>query len=89
MGARWNTGRLLRIFAAPLLLGGVLTGLGSTVASATTCQAWTGGQPANPGDAGSGDSLSGVAMLSACNVWVAGATGDRHTLIEHWAGGST
>ena len=67
----------------------MLTGLGSTVAGATTCQAWTGGQPANPGDAGSGDSLSGVAMLSACNVWVAGATGDRHTLIEHWAGGST
>jgi hypothetical protein len=30
--------------AAPLLLAGVLTGLGSTAASALTCQAWTGGQ---------------------------------------------
>jgi hypothetical protein len=92
MGARWNTGRLLRIFAAPLLLGGVLTGLGSTAATAATapaCQAWTGGQPLNPNDTGSGDSLGGVAMLSACNVWVAGVTGDRHTLIEHWTGGST
>ena len=47
MGARWHTGRLLRVFAAPLLLGGVLTGLGSTAASALTCQGWTGGQPAN------------------------------------------
>jgi hypothetical protein len=89
MGARGNTGRLLRVFAVPLLLGGVLTGLGSTAASAVTCQAWTGGQPANPGDTGSGDSLSGVDVLSACNVWVAGVTGDRHTLIEHWTGGST
>src|SRR6478609_7057872 len=84
MGAHRKTGRLLRVFAVPLLLGGVLTGLGSTAASAVTCQAWTGGQPANPGDTGSGDSLSGVDVLSACNVWVAGATGDRHTLIEPW-----
>lgn len=89
MGARWHTGRLLRIFAAPLLLGGVLTGLGSTAAHALACQAWTGGQPANPSDTDSGDSLSGVAMLSACNVWVAGGTGGRTTLIEHWTGGST
>ena len=89
MGARWNTGRLLRVFAVPLLLGGVLTGLGSTAASAATCQAWTGGQPANPSDIDSGDSLNGVDMLSACNVWVAGVEGDRHTLIEHWTGGST
>ena len=58
MGARWHTGRLLRVFAAPLLLGGVLTGLGSTAASALTCQAWTGGQPANPNDTGSGDGLA-------------------------------
>jgi hypothetical protein len=91
MGAHGKTGRLLRIFAAPLLLGGVLTGLGSTAASAATapaCQAWTGGQPLNPNDTGSGDSLSGVDMLSACNVWVAGASA-AGTLIEHWTGGST
>jgi hypothetical protein len=54
--------------AAPLLLGGVLTGLGSTAASALTCQAWTGGQPANPDDTGAGDGLNGVAMINACNV---------------------
>jgi hypothetical protein len=88
MGARWHKGRLLRVFAAPLLLGGVLTGLGSTAASAVTCQAWTGGQPLNPNDTGSGDGLNGVDQLSACNVWVAGGSGGG-TLIEHWTGGST
>ncbi|HEU5386179.1 MAG TPA: hypothetical protein VFV73_09790 [Streptosporangiaceae bacterium] len=72
----------------PLLLGGVLTGLGSTAASALTCQAWTGGQPLNPNDTGSGDGLNGVDQLSACNVWVAGGSGGG-TLIEHWTGGST
>jgi hypothetical protein len=89
MGARWHTGHLLRILAAPLLLGGVLTGLGSTAAAAATCQAWTGGQPANPNNIGSGDSLSAVAMLSACDVWTVGDRGSRTTLIEHWTGGSS
>ncbi len=89
MGPRWHNGRLLRIFAAPLLLGGVLTGLGGTAAAAATCQAWTGGQPLNPSDTGTGDTLRGVTMLSACDVWVAGGTGGRTTLIEHWTGGST
>ncbi|HEX5300592.1 MAG TPA: hypothetical protein VFW50_26725, partial [Streptosporangiaceae bacterium] len=78
----------MRVFAAPLLLGGVLTGLGSAAASAVTCQAWTGGQPLNPNDTGSGDGLNGVDQLSACNVWVAGGSGGG-TLIEHWTGGST
>ncbi len=81
MGARWHTGRLLRVFAAPLLLGGVLTGLGSTAASALTCQGWTGGQPANPNDTGSGDGLNGVDMINSCNVWVVGGTGTGTTLI--------
>jgi len=89
MGARWHTRRLLRVFAAPLLLGGVLTGLGSTAASAATCQAWTGGQPANPNDTGSGDGLNGVAMINSCDVWAVGGTGTGATLIEHWTGGST
>jgi hypothetical protein len=88
MGAHRKTGRLLRVFAVPLLLGGVLTGLGSTAASALTCQAWTGGQPLNPNDTGSGDGLTGVDQLSACNVWVAGGS-PGGTLIEHWTGGST
>lgn len=88
MGAHRKTGRLLRGFAVPLLLGGVITGLGSTAASALTCQAWTGGQPLNPDDTGSGDGLNGVDQLSACNVWVAGGSGGG-TLIEHWTGGST
>ena len=85
MRARWHTGRFLRVFAAPLLLGGVLTGLGSAAAAAATCQAWTGGQPVNPGGSGN---LSAVTMLSACNVWVAGGGGNG-TLIEHWTGGSS
>jgi len=89
MGARWHTRRLLGILAAPLLLAGVLTGLGSTAASALTCQAWTGGQPANPNDINGGDSLSAVAMLNACNVWAVGEAGNGTTLIEHWTGGST
>jgi hypothetical protein len=89
VSTRWHTGRLLRIVAAPLLLGGVLTGLGSTAASALTCQGWTGGQPANPNDTGSGDSLNGVDMINSCNVWVVGGTGTGTTLIEHWTGGST
>jgi hypothetical protein len=75
--------------AAPLLLGGVLIGLESTAASALACQAWTGGQPANPDDTGAGDGLSGVAMINACDVWAVGGTGGRTTLIEHWTGGST
>jgi len=85
MRARWHAGRCLRLLAAPLLLGGVLTGLGSTAAAAATCQAWTGGQPANPGGSGN---LSAVTMLSACDVWAAGAGGSG-TLIEHWTGGSS
>ena len=89
MSTRWHTGRLLRIVAVPLLLGGVLTGLGSTAASALTCQGWTGGQPANPNDTGGGDSLNGVDMINSCNVWVVGGTGTGTTLIEHWTGGST
>ncbi len=84
MRARWHAGRFLRVLAAPLLLGGVLTGLGSTAAAAATCQAWTGGQPANPGGTGN---LNAVTMLSACDVWVAG--GGSGTLIEHWTGGSS
>ncbi len=88
MRTRWHTGRFLRVLAPPLLLGGVLTGLGSGAATAATgpaCQAWTGGQPANPGGLGH---LSAVTMLSACNVWAAGVGGNG-TLIEHWTGGSS
>lgn len=85
MRARWHAGRFLRILVAPLLLGSVLAGLGATAAAAATCQAWTGGQPADPGGTGT---LSAVTMLSACDVWVAGQTG-RSTLIEHWTGGSS
>ncbi len=88
MRTRRHTGRFLRVLAPPLLLGGVLTGLGSGAATAATgpaCQAWTGGQPANPGGLGH---LSAVTMLSACNVWAAGVGGNG-TLIEHWTGGSS
>ena len=90
MGAHRKTGRLLRVFAVPLLLGGVLTGLGSTAASALTCQAWTGvQQPPSPGN-GNND-LSGVTVITPCNAWAVGTDingGQAQTLIEHWNGAS-
>jgi ABC-type sugar transport system substrate-binding protein len=47
-------GRVAAALAAPLMLAGVLTGLGPAAASAATCQAWTGGQqPPSPGDGNS------------------------------------
>jgi hypothetical protein len=82
-------GQAVAALAAPLMLAGVIAGLGPAAASAATCQAWTGGQqPPSPGN-GNND-LSGVAVISACNAWAVGssftnATGFS-TLIEHWDG---
>ena len=36
-------GRAAAALAAPLMLAGVVAGLGTTAASAATCQSWTGG----------------------------------------------
>ena len=51
-------------------------------AEAVACKSRVPGQPPSPGQEAD---LEGVAVLSACNVWVAGASA-RGSLIEHWNG---
>jgi hypothetical protein len=79
--------RGFRALAAVLLTAGLLAGAGSAGASAAACEGWTGVPPLNPGT--SGNDLSGVAVISACNVWTVGSFssgGQPQTLIEHWDG---
>jgi hypothetical protein len=84
-----RAGRLAGALAAPLLLAGVLGGLGAAQASAAAagCQAWTGTQPPS---LGTDDQLAGVTVLSACDAWAVGSFTDasnvQDTLIEHWDG---
>lgn len=71
------------------MLTGVFAGLGPASASTpATCHPGPVTQPVSP--ASGLNQLDGVAVLSACNVWVAGFTDDdtvgRRTLIEHWNG---
>ena len=81
---------LLRPALAALMLAGALTGPWQATASAAACQAWTFGQPSSPGTFD--NTLNGVTVLSACDVWAVGTTRDSggasQTLIEHWAGSS-
>jgi hypothetical protein len=51
-------------------------------AEAVACTSRVPGQPPSPGKEAD---LHGVAVLSACNVWVAGESA-RGPLIEHWNG---
>src|SRR5215472_18088020 len=76
--------------AIPLLLAGLVTGIGPAGASAAptaACRAWSGPPPPSPGT--DDNELNGVAVLSPCDAW---AVGDQHsggveqTLIEHWDG---
>lgn len=58
-------------------------------ASSPSCSRWTVTRPPNPSSAL--DALSGVAVLSASNIWAVGddagsMTGPFRTLIEHWTG---
>src|SRR5437763_12048710 len=93
MPGQWPIGRVLAA-AAPLLLVGVLTGLGPASASAAAVStpgcSWAGVQPPNPGFVN--NQLKGVAMVSACNIWAVGkslsAGSATQTLIEHWNGTS-
>jgi hypothetical protein len=84
-----RVGRLAGALAAPLVLAGVLGGLGVAQASAARagCQAWTGTQPPS---LGTDDLLAGVTVLSACDAWAVGSFTDasnvQDTLIEHWDG---
>jgi hypothetical protein len=68
-------------------MAGMIIGIGSAGASASSCVSWTGAQPPNPGTGN--DALDGVAVLSACNAWGVGfyASGSTlNALIEHWNG---
>jgi hypothetical protein len=79
---------------AAVLLAGTLAGAGSAgasvvqVAAAPTCPGWVAERPPDPGP--ERDSLDGVAVLSASDVWAVGeytnAAGLWKTLIEHWNG---
>jgi hypothetical protein len=51
-------------------------------AEAADCKSRVPGQPPSPGQEAD---LAGVAVLSACNVWVVGSSA-RGSLIEHWNG---
>src|SRR5258708_11751256 len=77
MPARFPGGRALRLLAASLVVTGVRAGPGSGGDSGSTCENWTGVPPPNPG---TGNSLNGVAVVSACDAWAVGS------LIEHWNG---
>src|SRR6266568_2801869 len=87
MNARCLTGRIFKALAAPLVMAGMLIGLGSGAASASACVSWTGVQPPSPGT--SGNALSSAAVLSSGNAWAVGhysnGTADQ-TLVEHWNG---
>jgi hypothetical protein len=81
--------RILWALFAPALAGALIGIPGS--AAASTCVSGTGSQPPNPGSGA--DTLSGVAVLSRCNVWAVGSynngnTYQDQTLIEHWDGSS-
>jgi hypothetical protein len=73
--------------AAVLLAASALVGIGQGTANASTCVSWTGSSPVNPSS--DGDTLTGVSVLTPCDVW---AVGDRQvgftsqTLTEHWNG---
>jgi hypothetical protein len=66
----------------PLALAGAGAGPAAGATADTTCSAWNGAQPVNPGLG----FFSGVAVLSPCDVWAVGNTSQQ--LIEHWTGGS-
>jgi hypothetical protein len=88
MQPRWPTKRLARALVVTLMLAGAVTGTIPAAASTATCQNWSGLQPPSPG--ANGNELSGVAVLSPCNVWTVGSfnngSGQGQTLVEHWNG---
>jgi hypothetical protein len=76
------------MMTALLMLSGVLIAIASA-ASASTCESWAGFPPPNPSS--SANFLTGVTMLSSCDVWAVGFYRNGNvpqTLIEHWNGSS-
>src|SRR5215471_17112211 len=93
MRARSRGGRGLRALVAPLVMAGVLTGLGAGQALASACVNATGTtwkQVPSPSSGSNTNSLTGVAVVSSCQAWAVGdylnANGPSHTLAEHWNG---
>jgi len=74
---------------APLVMTGLLVGLGAGPASALTCGGWTVVPSPSPGSVV--NVLNGVAAVSAANAWAVGEhanhrPGPYKTLIERWDG---
>jgi hypothetical protein len=75
------------IFTAAAIVAVAPLGIAPAGASASSCAAWTGVQPPNPGT--SFNELTGVAVLSSCNAWAVGdysSGSGTQTLIVHWNG---
>jgi hypothetical protein len=86
-----NIIRRAGVVIAAALVAVALTGIAPAGASASTCAAWTGTQPPNPGGPSNENNLGGVAVLSSCNAWAVGRYDNGtafQTLIEHWNGSS-
>jgi hypothetical protein len=82
--------RVLPAVVLMLLAATALPAFGARTSSAATCPSWSGVQPPNPGTVR--NELIGVAVLSPCDAWAVGRSGnaakDEHSLIEHWNGSS-
>src|SRR5437899_1297697 len=66
-----RTRDVISIAVAPLLLG-VPLAAASPARAASTCEAWTGVQPPNPGGATRPNLLAAAAVLSPCTAWAVG-----------------
>jgi len=81
--------RLSGVLAAVGLAAGLTLASPGTASATAACSAWDGTEPVSP----SGGLLSGAAMVSPCDVLVAGVSlpssdgGAEHPLIERWTGG--
>jgi hypothetical protein len=74
----------LKVLVSATLAGTVVAAV-PVAASASTCQQWSSDVP----NVGTGDSLSGTAVTSACNAWAVGTYSSGtavDTLIDHWNG---
>ena len=81
---------MILIALTPLALAGTAAGPAAGAAAATTCSAWNGAQPVDPGLT----TLENIVVVSPCDVWTVGSSRDLsssdgpQTLIEHWDGSS-
>jgi hypothetical protein len=89
--ARWRGRHIFRACAALLIPAALAIAPGAAVASAASCNVWSGVPAPNQGAVA--NSLNGVTALSPCNVWAVGyyqdaVNGARLSLAEHWNGTS-